>query len=115
MKTHHRGLHLECKITVPGQILIVFVAELTLYGFWGVDGQFAELLRILEKDGATELVARQTRQARGGSMGSGERIGAALAWGSYFRGGEAGVVLWACWAWYWLSQRSRRETAEWKS
>ena len=28
--------------------------ELTLYGFWPVDGPFAELLRILEKHGATD-------------------------------------------------------------
>jgi hypothetical protein len=28
------------------------VAELRLYGFWGVDGLFAELLRILEEASA---------------------------------------------------------------
>ena len=40
---------------VPGQILIAFVAKLKLYGFWRGEGRFAELLRILEKDGATGL------------------------------------------------------------
>jgi hypothetical protein len=36
---------------VPGQIVIAFVAKLTLYKFRGSEGRFAELLRILEKDG----------------------------------------------------------------
>ncbi len=35
--------------TVPVLILIAFVAKLRLYGFWLVDGRFAELLRILER------------------------------------------------------------------
>jgi hypothetical protein len=34
---------------VPSQILVAVVAKLTLYGFWGGEGRFAELLRILEK------------------------------------------------------------------
>lgn len=38
---------------VPGQILIAFVAKLKRYGFWPGEGRFAELLRILEKEGAT--------------------------------------------------------------
>ena len=37
---------------MPGQILVAVVAELTVYRFRGCDGLFAELLRILEKDGA---------------------------------------------------------------
>jgi hypothetical protein len=40
---------------VPNQILIAFVAKLTVYVFWRGAGLFAELLRILEKDGTTEL------------------------------------------------------------
>jgi hypothetical protein len=61
---------------VPGQILIAFFAELALYGFRRVEGLIAELLRILEKDGATGLA---TRRARRGWIGSVERIGAASA------------------------------------
>jgi hypothetical protein len=44
-----------CVIRVPNQILIAFVAKLTVYVFWRGAGLFAELLRILEKDGTTEL------------------------------------------------------------
>jgi len=44
---------------VPNQILIAFVAELTVYVFWRVEGLFAELLRILEKDGTTGLGGSQ--------------------------------------------------------
>jgi hypothetical protein len=44
---------------VPNQILIAFVAKLRLYGFWRGEGRFAELLRILEKDGATGLGGSQ--------------------------------------------------------
>ena len=40
---------------VPGQILIAFIAKLRLYRFWRGEGLFAELLRILEKDGTTGL------------------------------------------------------------
>jgi hypothetical protein len=36
---------------VPGQILVAVVAELTVYRFRGREGLFAELLRILEKEG----------------------------------------------------------------
>jgi hypothetical protein len=35
--------------TVPGQVVVAVVAELRVYGFWGCEGRFAELLRILEK------------------------------------------------------------------
>jgi hypothetical protein len=38
---------------VPGEIVVAFVAKLTLYGFWPADGLFAELLRILENRGDT--------------------------------------------------------------
>jgi hypothetical protein len=38
---------------VPGQILIAFVAKLRLHGFCPAEGLFPELLRILEKEGAT--------------------------------------------------------------
>jgi len=72
---------------VPGQILIAFVAEFRLYGFWGGDGLFAELLRTLEKDGATEL---GTRSARGGSMESVESIGVAWERAAIF--GSAGMA-----------------------
>ena len=57
----HGGLEV---VAVPGQILIAFVAKLTLYGFWPGEGRFAELLRILEKDGATGL-ARPATARRG--------------------------------------------------
>jgi len=40
---------------VPNRILVAFVAELALYGFWPVDGLFAEFWRILEQHGATDL------------------------------------------------------------
>jgi hypothetical protein len=36
---------------VPGRIVVAVVAELMVYGFWGCDGRFAELLRILEEKG----------------------------------------------------------------
>jgi hypothetical protein len=49
---------------VPDEILIVFVAKLRLYGFWLAEGLFAELLRILEKDGATGLFAKLVEQFR---------------------------------------------------
>jgi hypothetical protein len=37
---------------VPGRIVVAVVAELKVYGFWGCEGRFAELLGILENDGA---------------------------------------------------------------
>jgi hypothetical protein len=37
-------------LTVPGRIVIAFVAKLMLYGFRPDKGRFTELLRILEKD-----------------------------------------------------------------
>jgi hypothetical protein len=40
-------------VTVPGQIVIAFVAKFMVYKFWRGEGLFAELLRILEKGGAT--------------------------------------------------------------
>ena len=40
---------------VPGQILVAFVTELTVYGFGFVEGHFAEFLSILENRGATGL------------------------------------------------------------
>jgi hypothetical protein len=55
---------------VPGQIVVAVVAELTLYGFWHCEGLFAELLRILEKDG------RRMWRIRSGSR-IGESIGLA--------------------------------------
>ena len=36
---------------VPGRFVVAVVAELRVYGFWGCEGRFAELLRILEKRG----------------------------------------------------------------
>ena len=36
---------------MPGGILIAFVAELNLYGFWRAEGLFPELLKILERMG----------------------------------------------------------------
>ena len=42
---------------MPDQILIAFFPELRLYGLWGDKGHFAELLKILEKEGATGRVA----------------------------------------------------------
>jgi hypothetical protein len=36
-------------LLVPGQIVVAVVAELTVHGFWGCEGRFAKLLRILEK------------------------------------------------------------------
>jgi hypothetical protein len=38
---------------VPVRILVAFFAKLKVYRFWGGEGLFAELLRILEKVGAT--------------------------------------------------------------
>ena len=45
------------QVTVPGQILVAFVAKLRLYGFWRCEGPFAKLSRILEKMG-DRLVCR---------------------------------------------------------
>ena len=42
-------------VTVPGQIRIALIAKLTLYGFEGGEGPFAEFPSILEKQGATRL------------------------------------------------------------
>ena len=101
---------------MPGQILIAFVAEFRLYGFWGGDGLFAELLRILEKDGATELATRQALPVGAwwfDGIGGVDRSG--MGTGRYFRVGGDGVFVLVCWAWYWLSRRSRRVTAEGKS
>jgi hypothetical protein len=42
---------------VPNRIVIAFVAELRLYGFWGREGCFAELLRILENEERIGLLA----------------------------------------------------------
>ena len=36
---------------MPDGIVVVIVAELRVYGFWGREGRFAELLKILEKKG----------------------------------------------------------------
>ncbi len=33
---------------MPGRIVVAVVAELRVYGFWGLEERFAELLRILE-------------------------------------------------------------------
>jgi hypothetical protein len=82
---------------VPGQILIVFVAKLRLYGFWRGEGLFAELLRILEKDGATGLGGSQValRMVR---IGGGDRTGIGTI--TYLRSvGGVGVFLLACRAW----------------
>ena len=35
---------------MPGQIVVAVVAELRVYRFWGGEGRFPELLRILEKE-----------------------------------------------------------------
>ena len=43
---------LSFNLDVPSRILIAFVAELRVYGFWGVYGQIAEFRRILEEPGA---------------------------------------------------------------
>jgi hypothetical protein len=40
---------------VPHRILIAYFPKLRVYGFWFGEGRFAELLKTLEKDGATGL------------------------------------------------------------
>ena len=74
---------------MPGQILIAFVAKLRLYGFWRGEGLFAELLRILEKDGATGWGGWQ-RALRMVGIGGAERIG--IGAGTYL-GAVGGVGL----------------------
>ncbi len=54
-------------LPVPSQIVIAFVAELTLYGFRHAEGLFAELLKILEEPSAT---APAVLRRRCGSVGS---------------------------------------------
>ena len=44
-------------LIVPNQILVAVVAKLKVYGFRGGEGMIAELLRVLENDGATDLVS----------------------------------------------------------
>ena len=58
------------RVAVPNQILIAVFAKLTLYGLWCGEGRFAELLKILENDGATGL---------GGWAGGLRRFGMELA------------------------------------
>ena len=48
---------------VPDQILNAFVAKLRLYGFWGGEGVFTELVRILEKMGERFAQAHNARCA----------------------------------------------------
>ena len=95
-------------VDVPVQILIAVFAKLTLYGLWCGEGRFAELLRILENDGATGL---------SGSAGALRSVGMGLAWERNYERevGGGGLFFLACWAWYWLSQRWRRVTAARKS
>jgi hypothetical protein len=95
---------------VPNQILIAFVAELTLYGYWGEKRLFAELLRILENRGAMAL-GRWVDSSRMVGMGLADRMDMGV--GNYFCSGTGAVF--ACWAWYSLSQRSKSATAEGKS
>ena len=51
---------------MPDQILVACFPELRVYGFWGGKGHFAELLKILEKEGATGW----GESPDGGSVGS---------------------------------------------
>src|ERR1700677_3943478 len=48
-------------IFVPDQILVAFIAKLTLYEFRCDKGQFAELLKVLEKDDAAPVVVAVSR------------------------------------------------------
>ena len=93
---------------VPGRILVALVAKLRVYGFWRREGRFPELLRILEKDRATGLGVSEYAWRLDGIGGANWRdIGV-----GYLRDGFGAL---ACCVWYWLSQCSRREAAEWKS
>jgi hypothetical protein len=74
-------------ITVPGQIPIAFVAKLKVYGFWRGEGLIAELLKILENQGATGL---------GGSA-------------------QAGILLGSDWRVGPCRVRHQAHTAEWDS
>ena len=44
--------------TVPGQIVIALFAELKVSGFWLRERRFAELLRNVDEDDATDLGGR---------------------------------------------------------
>ena len=48
--------NLNRSLLFPGRIVVAFVAEFRLWGFWHVEGTFAELLGILEKACVTNLV-----------------------------------------------------------
>jgi hypothetical protein len=54
---------------VPGRILVVVVAELTVHGFWVCEGLIAELLGILEKDGVAGSTALAALWVVGGDSG----------------------------------------------
>jgi hypothetical protein len=54
---------------VPDQILVAFIAKLTLYEFRCDKGQFAELLKVLEKDDAAPVVVAVSRNVE--SFGEG--------------------------------------------
>jgi hypothetical protein len=67
---------------VPSRILIAFVAELRVYGFWGVDGQIAEFRRILEEPARGQSgAATELAEWRGGHW---SRV---LFWAVGFAGG----------------------------
>ena len=105
------AISLSCgRLCVPDRIVVAFVAKLRLYGIWFEKRLFAELLRILEKSGATAL-GSWVDTSRMVGMGLADRMDMGV--GNYFCSGTGAVF--ACWAWYSLSQRSKSATAEGKS
>jgi len=60
---------------VPDQILIAFVAKLTLYGFWCGKGRFPEFLKTSENSGAMRFDASLIVGV-GVARGSGHPLGA---------------------------------------
>ena len=52
------------KIFVPNRIVVAFVAELRMYGFWRREEVFAELWRILENNGSQSRIGFVARFAR---------------------------------------------------
>jgi hypothetical protein len=83
------------KSVVPGEIVVAFIAKLTLYGFWPVERLFAELLSILEN--------RATRC---------HILSASIAKFSLY---QTPYLLFPCRASCSLCQRSSRPTADTKS
>jgi hypothetical protein len=67
-----RGAGQNCRaaVAVPGEIVVLLVAKLSVYGFWPRRGRFAELLRILES-GLVSLL----REWRGAHCGRSESDG----------------------------------------